>query len=94
MAIHVRVLDRILLLSPDDRLARAIAATFERRETPILTELPDVLTDAFADDGQKPQQWYAFVEGAAHDAGDLTNVIPEIAAFLMPHAVAAATFGK
>jgi len=78
----------------DDRLARAIAATFERRETPIPTELPDALTDAFAKDEQKQRQWHAFLEDVAHDPGDLTDVIAEIATFLMPHAVAAARLGK
>jgi predicted nucleotidyltransferase component of viral defense system len=34
----------------DDRLARAIAATFARRQTEIPTELPDALTLAFAED--------------------------------------------
>jgi hypothetical protein len=78
----------------DDRLARGIAATFERRETPIPTDLPDGLTNAFAKDEQKQRQWRAFVEGVAHDPGDLTKIIPEIAAFLMPHALAAAALGK
>ena len=32
----------------DDRLARAIASAFERRETPIPTEVAHALTDAFA----------------------------------------------
>ncbi len=74
----------------DDRLARAIAATFERRETPIPTDRPDALTDAFAKDQQKQRQWRAFVEGVAHNPGDLTDVIAEIATFLMPHAIATA----
>jgi hypothetical protein len=78
----------------DDRLARAIAATFERRETPIPTDLPDGLTNAFAKDEQKQWQWRAFIESVAHNPGDLTNVIPEIAAFLMPHAITAVTLGK
>ncbi len=78
----------------DDRLARAIAATFERRETLIPTELPDALTNAFAEDEQKQRQWHAFVEGVAHDPGDLTDVLTEIATFPMPHAVAAAKLGK
>ncbi len=74
----------------DDRLARAIAATFDRRETSIPIDLPDALTDAFAKDQQKQRQWRAFVDGVAHNPGDLTDVIAEIATFLMPHAVAAA----
>ena len=34
----------------DDKLARAIAATFKRRKSEIPTELPDALTSAFAAD--------------------------------------------
>lgn len=78
----------------NDRLARAIAATFERRETPIPTESPDALTDAFAKNEQKQRQWHAFVEGVAHNPGDLTDVIAEIATFLMPHAAVAERLGK
>jgi len=78
----------------DDRLARAIAATFERRETLIPGDLPYALTDAFSKDKQKQRQWRAFVEGVAHNPGDLTDVTAEIAAFLMPHAIAAAKLGK
>jgi predicted nucleotidyltransferase component of viral defense system len=78
----------------DDRLARAIAATFQRRQTAIPTDLPDALTDAFAKDEQKQRQWRAFVEGVAHKPGDLTDVIAELAAFLMPQAVAAKRLGK
>nr|WP_210278932.1 MULTISPECIES: nucleotidyl transferase AbiEii/AbiGii toxin family protein [unclassified Rhizobium] len=77
----------------DDRLARAIAATFERRETPIPTELPDALTDVFAKDEQKQRQWHAFLEGVAHEPGDLKDVI-EIAAFLTPHVIAAVRLRK
>ena len=73
----------------DDRLARAIKATFERRETPVPTEIPDALTDAFANDQEKQRQWHAFLESVAHEPGDLKEVITEIAAFLMPHAIAA-----
>nr|WP_246401362.1 nucleotidyl transferase AbiEii/AbiGii toxin family protein [Rhizobium hidalgonense] len=71
----------------DDRLARAITATFERRDTPIPTEVPDALTDAFAKDEEKQRQWHAFIESVAHEPGNLTDVIAEIATFLMPHAV-------
>src|SRR5690606_12424738 len=40
----IRILSRSFDLD-DDRLARAIAATFERRETPIPEDLPDPLAD-------------------------------------------------
>lgn len=74
----------------DDRLARAIAATFARRGTAIPAELPDALTPAFAQDDQKQRQWKAFVEGVAHNPGTLTDVVTDIAPFLMSHAKLAA----
>ncbi len=70
----------------DDRLARAIAATFARRGTAIPAELPDGLTPAFAQDDQKQRQWKAFVEGVSHNPGTLTDVLADIASFLMSHA--------
>lgn len=77
-----------------DRLPRAIAATFARRETPIPIELPDALMASFAEDGQRRQQWSAFVDDVAFDPGDLASVISDIAAFLMPNAVHAAKLAK
>lgn len=78
----------------DDRLPRAIAATFARRGTPIPRELPDALTPAFAADEQKQRQWKAFVADVALDPGDLATVIGDIAEFLMPHAAVAAQAGQ
>lgn len=73
----------------DDRLARAIAATFARRGTDVPAELPDALTPAFAGDAQKQTQWRAFIDDVAHDPGPLANVIEDVAAFLMHHAAMA-----
>lgn len=73
----------------DDRLARAIAATFARRETSIPTDLPDALTLAFADDDQKQRQWSAFLENAVLNPGSLVDVTATVGEFLMPHAVSA-----
>ena len=70
----------------DDRLARAIKATFARRKTDIPKERPDALTDVFANDPTKQQQWAAFVQDVAIDPGLLADVIGTLAAFLMPHA--------
>jgi predicted nucleotidyltransferase component of viral defense system len=70
----------------DDRLARAIAATFARRGTVIPAEPPDALTPAFAAEEQKQQQWRAFVEDVAVDPGPLALVLEELAGFLMPPA--------
>ena len=78
----------------DDRLARAIAATFARRSTEIPTEAPDALTPAFADDAQKQVQWRAFIEDVAHDPGPLSNIVEELAIFLMHHSAAAARLSR
>lgn len=78
----------------DDRLPRAIAATFERRGTAIPQDLPDALTQAFAEDAAKRRQWRAFVGDLSHDPGDLGNVIGHLAAFLMPKAATATRLGK
>lgn len=77
-----------------DRLSRAIAATFERRKTPIPIELPDALTQAFADDPTKQQQWISFVDNVAVQPGGLGDAISDLATFLMPHAEAARRSGK
>lgn len=71
----------------DDRLARAIAATFARRLTPIPSELPDALSAEFAADAAKVRQWKAFTEDLAVMPGALDEVVGELAEFLMPHAV-------
>ncbi|WFU14653.1 hypothetical protein [Bradyrhizobium sp. CB3481] len=70
----------------DDRLARAIRATFDRRKTQIPTEQPDALSEAFANDPTKIQQWTAFIQDVAIDPGPLNGVVETLATFLMPHA--------
>jgi predicted nucleotidyltransferase component of viral defense system len=72
-----------------DRLPRAIAATFERRRTPIPLTLPDGLTRAFAEDPAKQRQWLSFIDNLAAQPGSLAAVIDDLAAFLMPHAATA-----
>src|ERR1700674_5369940 len=72
-----------------DKLARAIAATFARRNTPIPTERPDALSPAFAAARAKKQQWAAFVESVGVQPGELVKVIGDLAEFLMPHAAEA-----
>jgi predicted nucleotidyltransferase component of viral defense system len=76
----------------DDRLPRAIAATFERRKTPIPDTLPVGLTQAFIDDPTKQQQWRSFVEDLAVKPGSLAVAVADLAAFLMPQAAAAKQF--
>ena len=77
-----------------DRLARAIAATFERRKTPIPIERPDALTQAFSEDTAKQQQWISFVDNVVVQPGGLGDVIDDLATFLMPYAEAARRLGK
>jgi predicted nucleotidyltransferase component of viral defense system len=73
----------------DDRLARAIAATFARRQTEIPVEPPDGLTVAFAEDPVKLRQWAAFSVDVAVEPGSLAEVIDDLVAFLMQHAAEA-----
>lgn len=68
------------------RLAKAIAATFERRRTEIPSEVPDALTPEFARDASKRRQWDAFVRELAASPGSLERVVSDLAAFLMPMA--------
>jgi predicted nucleotidyltransferase component of viral defense system len=73
-------------------LARAIAATFERRRTPIPTEPPLALSAEFAEDRAKQAQWRAFVARtrlarAEHKLGEVIGLLRD---FLMPPAAAAA----
>jgi predicted nucleotidyltransferase component of viral defense system len=73
----------------DDRLARAIAATFERRGTPLPDALPDALTPEFARDEAKRRQWSAFSADLAIATDPFEDVIEDLAAFLMPKAAQA-----
>jgi predicted nucleotidyltransferase component of viral defense system len=72
-----------------ERLARAIAATFQRRETVIPDSLPDALTTAFSSDESKLRQWAAFARDLDVATPTFENVIADLAAFLRPHADAA-----
>lgn len=76
-----------------DRLARAMAATFERRRTPLPTDLPDALTSTFAQDPIKRQQWQALLRDVSGQAGALEDVVRDLAAFLMPHVERARILG-
>jgi predicted nucleotidyltransferase component of viral defense system len=76
-----------------DRLARAIKATFARRNTQIPRELPDALSSAFANDPAKQRQWTAFTEGIEARPGPLAEIIDGLAAFVMLHAEAARAIG-
>jgi predicted nucleotidyltransferase component of viral defense system len=72
-----------------DRLARAIAATFARRQTAIPKEPPDALTTAFAEDPLKQRQWTAFAADLDNAPKQLAAVVDDLAAFLIDAAAAA-----
>lgn len=63
-------------------LAKAIAATFARRRTPLPDSLPLGLSDEFARDSLKQRQWLAFIR--RNGLGELTleETIADIRAFL------------
>lgn len=72
-------------------LARAIAATFGCRATPLPQEVPPGLTDEFYEDPAKQAQWSAFVRKGRLDVESktLVEVVTELGTFLMPPAIAA-----
>ena len=73
----------------DDRLGKAIAATFERRETLVPADTPFALTPAFAEDPLKQRQWAAFAADIDGAPRDLRVVIQDLAVFLMKASLAA-----
>lgn len=67
-------------------LRRAIDATFDRRRSPVPTEMPFALTDRFLADDAKTQQWRGFLRrlGLQSGAPALPEVGESIAEFLKP----------
>ncbi len=67
-------------------LTEAVEATFDRRSTAIPNEKPLSLSESFARDDQKQQQWSAFVRRTRFDevVPDLEEVIGELERFLLP----------
>jgi hypothetical protein len=74
-----------------DALARAIAATFARRKTPVPVDPPYALTRAFADDRAKQQQWTSFAEAIGAALPGLPEIVQDLAAFLLPRAAETAS---
>lgn len=73
-------------------LSRAIQATFRRRKTDVPATPSLALTDAFARDPQKTQQWSAFLMKGKLEPDGLTlaEVCDFLKQFLMPVSIAAA----
>jgi hypothetical protein len=73
-------------------LRSAILATFNRRKTPIPSDVPLGLTDSFSTDVQKQIQWSAFLRRAharKSVVAELKTVVKGIRAFLIPPMLAA-----
>ncbi len=62
-------------------LAQAIAATFERRRTPLPDSLPIGLTAAYSQDASKQTQWQAFLRKNRLQAPTLPEVVAALASF-------------
>ena len=71
-------------------VSQAIAATFERRRTPIPTDTPLALTSEFANDETKQRQWVAFVRKGKlnYDGLVLSQIGAILQDFLMPPTIA------
>lgn len=66
-------------------LANAMARTFERRNTPLPSDIPLALTAEFSTDGQKLRLWHGFLNrsGLSVDV-KLAEIITFIVTFVMP----------
>ena len=64
---------------------QAIARTFERRETPVPTSVPEGLSDAFANDDAKLKQWHAFLRKnhLTCDGISFAEIVARLRAFLL-----------
>ena len=67
-----------------DTLRQAIRATFDRRKTALVGEVPFGLTEAFAHDAQKQAQWRAFLRKNRLEALALNDVIAALVVFMTP----------
>jgi predicted nucleotidyltransferase component of viral defense system len=73
----VWMLTRTFALDPG-RLQRAIDATFARRSTPLLSSVPEGLSDAFAANAGKQAQWQAFARNLAAPGPALGDLVADL----------------
>lgn len=73
-----------------ETLAKSIAATFERRDTPVPEVSPLAFTAAFFDADSHQRQWRAFVKKILEPelADTFAGIVAEIERFVMPPALA------
>ena len=72
------------MLFDGQALDTAIAATFERRATPIPAERPVALSATMAEDAQGQRRWRAYVESLELAVPDFAEVLADIWALLAP----------
>ena len=65
-------------------LIRAVAATFDRRQTRIPNGVPVGLSDEFANDSLKEKQWNAYLRKNSIAPKPLSEVVTDLRDFLMP----------
>lgn len=65
-------------------LIRAVAATFDRRQTGIPNGVPVGLSEEFANDPLKEKQWNAFLRKNSIASKPLSEVVTDLRDFLMP----------
>jgi hypothetical protein len=65
-------------------LARAIAATFERRRTALPADMPAGLSDAFSGDAGRQAQWRAFLARNRLEGPTLPELVDDLRARLAP----------
>jgi hypothetical protein len=80
-------------LGLDQRLAQAIAATFNRRGTPLPIEPPAALTASFGDHAAKQLQWRGLLKKSGIEADGLAETLSLLQILLWPatHVTAAAS---
>jgi predicted nucleotidyltransferase component of viral defense system len=61
---------------------KSVASTFERRKTTLPVSCPIGLSETFAQDTTKIAQWNGFLKKSRLDAGNLSDVIAAIRAFV------------
>lgn len=67
-----------------ERLRRAIAATFARRNTALPADVPDGLGEGFAADPGKQRQWDAFTRNLAGSVPNFAVVVKDLRERLVP----------
>ena len=68
-----------------DTLQKALKATFSRRNTPVLAELPVGLTAEFSEAQDKQAQWKGFLRRiGAKEEKHFPEIVKDISAFLSP----------